>query len=520
MRIYWLNPPLSTRNIAPDLGWMNFSTVCKEYDWIQPIIDWDFYKNLDQLTQSIISAAPDVLCISTYVWNVKLCHLVAKEIKSQNPNIIVIQGGPHQGHDQTFFLERPYIDYLCYATGHGEYFLKPALKQIAENGKITNPDEVPFLISKDYYSSITQMKFDYNTESSIEYHVPYLLDVQSIAKAKNIKTEFFYETTRGCPYSCTYCEWGGGIGTKISSKELSVIEKELEILSMIKYNEINFIDANFGILKRDNDIIKILESYRNKYQYPNKIYLYGLAKVKSEKKEKILDTLFESGFLGDNYNMALQSIDKTVLKNAERTDIDLEENIRLAKKYRDKGVNHIKPELVLGLPGCTLDIFYEEMDLFREFDAWFFPRNVLTILPNSEMGTQEYQEKFSIKMVEVGSTENEENDIVHISDSVINKYRSNLYMAIETYSYTSEDWKEMFFMNRAQRVLGPLVPQNEKPSIVLRDWYQRIQTKEWFQPINNWLNRLIQGQLVDRDIILVDGKKVIEDIVSDNVRDI
>lgn len=520
MRIYWLNPPLSTRNIAPDLGWMNFSTVCKEHDWIQPIADWDLYRNLEELVQAILDESPDVLCISTYVWNVKLCHLVAKEIKQINPEITVIQGGPHQGYNQTFFLEHPYIDYLCYATGHGEYFLKPALNQIEQYGKIVDPDEIPFLISKNYYTNVTQMKFGYDTESAIEHHIPYLLEIKRIANEKNTKAEFYYETTRGCPYSCVYCEWGGGIGTKISSKPFDIIQKELEILSMLQYDSIEFIDANFGILPRDQEVLKIIKRHKDKYQYPTNIYLYGLAKVKTEKKEKILDILFETGFMGDSYNMALQSVSEEALKNIQRTDILLQDNIRLARKFKAKGVEHIKTELIIGIPGSTLDTFYEEMNLFQEFDSWFIPRNILTILPNSEMGTPEYQEKFSIKTVEVGSTENEESDMVHVSNSVISKYRSNLDIVIETYSYTAEDWKEMFFMNRAQRVLGPLVPENEKASVILREWYQKIQTKEWFQPIDNWLNKLIQGRLVDQDIILVDGKRAIEDIVSDNVQDI
>ena len=125
MNIYWLNPPLSTRTLYPDLGWMNFKTVCPEYNWLDPIIEWEDYKTLDSLVEHIANQNPDILCISTYIWNFKLCHLVAKTLKELNPKLVVIKGGPQQGYTNTFFDEHPYIDYLCYSTGHGEYFLKP-----------------------------------------------------------------------------------------------------------------------------------------------------------------------------------------------------------------------------------------------------------------------------------------------------------------------------------------------------------------------------------------------------------
>ena len=296
--------------------------------------------------------------------------------------------------------------------------------------------------------------------------------------------------------------------------------KELEILSILGYDNIDIIDANFGILDRDNDVLRIAADLRDTYGYPHNVFMYGLAKVKVAKKEKILDTLYETNFMSDSYNMALQSIDDIVLTNIKRTDITLEENLTLARKYKDKGVKEIKVELILGLPGSTLDIFYKEMDLFQEFNSWFHPRNIMTILPDSEFAQKEYTDKYNVKTAEVGTTENEEGDIEYTSNSIITQYRSSLYSVIETYSYTVEDWKEMFFMNRAQRVLGPLIPADKQASIFLKEQYESIKTKSWFEPINKWLNMLINDQLYDQDIIMVDGKESIEEIVRKNLKDI
>ncbi|MGY8864586.1 MAG: B12-binding domain-containing radical SAM protein [Methylophagaceae bacterium] len=521
MNIYWLNPPLSTRTLYPDLGWMNFKTVCPEYNWLDPIIEWEDYKTLDSLVEHIANQNPDILCISTYIWNFKLCHLVAKTLKELNPKLVVIKGGPQQGYTNTFFDEHPYIDYLCYSTGHGEYFLKPFLEQLTEHGSIVEPDKIPFLIMRGYETSVKQMKFGFEGKSAIEENTEYLLKVKGAANLREQSSaEFFYETTRGCPYSCVYCEWGGGTGTKVSRKSIDVIKKELEILSILGYEEIGIIDANFGILPRDADVLRVVADLRDTYGYPQHVYMYGLAKVKAEKKEKILDVLYETGYMGTSYNMALQSIDDIVLTNIKRTDIALEENLNLARKFKAKGVKEIKVELILGLPGSTVDIFYNEMELYQEFNAWFEPRNIMTVLPDSEFAQKEYKDKYKVKTAEIGTTENEEADTEYVSDSIINEYRSSLLSVVGTYSYSSEDWKEMFFMNRAQRVLGPLIPTDMKASIVLKEQYKSIKTKSWFKPIDNWLTMLVNGELYDRDIILVDGKEPIEEIVRKNLKDI
>jgi hypothetical protein len=62
-----------------------------------------------------------------------------------------------------------------------------------------------------------------------------------------------YETTRGCPYKCTYCDWGGGTFTKVVKKPLETIFAEIEFLCANKIEYFFVADANFGIYKEDVD---------------------------------------------------------------------------------------------------------------------------------------------------------------------------------------------------------------------------------------------------------------------------
>lgn len=506
MNIYWLNPPLTTRTFHCDLAWMNFSTILPNHNWITPIINWENFKTIDDVIADIEKQPVDVLMISNYIWNHVLCSKVSSVIKKTYPNIIVISGGPNQ------FEIPEYVDYMCSVMAQGEDFLIELFKQLEKHGKVIAPDFIPYLITKNYKSPITIGKYNFPKDSSIQYNIDYIHDVIAEGNLYDKSVSVVYETTRGCPYSCTYCEWGGGIGNKISQKPLDVILNDIELIAISKIKEIEITDANFGILKRDVDIIKKIAECKQVYGYPQKVLLYGLTKNSKKNKEAILDVIFENDLM-DYYFMAIQSTHSDVLENAKRTDIELEENIELAEKYKRLYNSSAKIEMIMGLPGDTVDNFYKEMDLFQRIGNWECPRNILCLLPNTEAYSDEYREKFKIKTAIVGTMENEEQLDFFFSSSILSKFRSSQEMVIETYSFSKEDFKEMFFMNRAQKVIGPKL--TGIASIEMRAWFNRIKNEDWYKPIDLFLDKLVEGELYDKDILVINDE-LLEDIVERN----
>lgn len=519
MRIYWLNPPLTTRALYADIGWMNFNTACKQYDWVQPIIDWSEYHTVDNVVAHILESEVSVLMVSTYTWNHILISKVCDQIKQLHPEIIIIRGGPQQGYNEKFFEDNPSIDYLCYSTGYGEEFIQAALPQIEQHGKIVNEESVPWLISRTHHAQIVKRKYEFPTESAIEHNIHYVAEVFNVAKDKNIRYGVQYETSRGCPYQCTYCEWGsGGTGAKVSQKPLSVINKDIELLSTMGIKDFEIIDANFGIFPRDIEILNTIVESRKLFNAPENLMLYGLAKVRAEKKEKILDVMFENGLM-DYYFMSVQSGSQEVLDNVKRTDITLEDNLRLASKYRTMYGIPVKVELILGLPGSTLDVFYYEMDLIQKFGGWVWPRAPFSILPDTEAAGKLYQRLHKIKTSKIGVPENDENEDKYISDSVIIKYRSYQEIVTESYSFSTEDWKEMFFMNRAQKVLGPMLKEDQQASVVLRNIFKQIKVMPWYEEVDRELSRMVSGDRKDEDSGLINGR-LIEEYIQDHVTEI
>ena len=468
MRIYWLNPPISTRVITADTAWMEISSACPNEEWIEPILDWDLYEDVEDIVEHILQNNPDMICISSYVWNAELCLDVLKNIKQINPSIITVRGGPHQPKNETF------IDHFCDPLSAGEPFIVNLLNDLTG-------------------SSYQERTKQFPENSSLINHTLYLTSVVAEAKRKGISATVNIETTRGCPYSCTYCEWGGGIGTKITQKPIQNVYDEIDLCSLLGFDDIDIVDANFGILKRDVDIMKRLADNKLKYGYPKLTHLYGIAKSKVEKKERVLEIAFEAGLM-TTFTMSLQGITEEVMKNIKRTDVPLQDILDLAVRMKSKFNVEPRLELILGLPGSTLKDFYDEMDLVEYTGNWNWMRYPFTILPSTEAANPFYKALHKIKTTSMMTPDNDMREIKGSHQNIISKYKSPQEIVVESYSFNKEEWKEMFFMNYAQRVLGETLSKDIPYSIQMQNIYKEISSTEWYLQIKKQLDDLVEGK--------------------------
>ena len=173
-----------------------------------------------------------------------------------------------------------------------------------------------------------------------------------------------------------------------------------------------------------------------------------------------------------------------------------------------------KLEIILGLPGYTLQDFYNEMDFTEKIGGvWDWSRGPLTVLPGTELADKFYRSMYKIKTVNIGVTENDDNDVKIISKCVLGNYRSPQEVVVECYSFTREEWKEMFFMNYAQRAIGPTLKNGQTASIEMKKFYDSIQRESWFHYLNQEIDKLSRGLRSDRDFLIYDGH-LIEDWVT------
>src|SRR5262249_42218501 len=119
-----------------------------------------------------------------------------------------------------------------------------------------------------------------------------------------------WETNRGCPYSCSFCDWGSNIMSKVRRFDIERVRAEAEWIARMGTQVILLVDANVGILPRDTEIADFLCAAKAKYGYPKSIY-YSAAKNNPERSIEIAQKFAAAGFI-DSHFMAVQHTRKEV----------------------------------------------------------------------------------------------------------------------------------------------------------------------------------------------------------------
>lgn len=394
-----------------------------QIEWAELAI---FEKSTPELIQELNDLDIDMLCVSLYVWNVKIILDSIKNIKQHlNKKIKIIAGGPSVDiyRNRNFLLDNPDIDYAIYT--QGEHAFLNVLESVVRGKKLNtlNTKNLAW-VDDNKQVKISNFEFVKNTEGS-----PYLesqdllLRMKNETNSKGYDLTLPYETSRGCPHKCSFCDWTSGLTHKVSKREFDY-EEELDFLGRNGIINLQMSDANFGILKRDLDIAKTLVRLKAEKGYQYKIWGNNFNKSKKDIVFEIIDLLLGSGIL-ISPKISVQDVNPDVLKNIDRPDIPWKEHRVYIEKMKEKYPDvDMRVELILGLPGQTCESWENTLIETYPFRTWVYP---LSIIPNSPMGYDlEYREKMKFKTLWSNT------------DSLNESY--NIEIVIETYSYTFDDY--------------------------------------------------------------------------------
>lgn len=347
---------------------------------------------IDQLLEKVES--PDVFALSSYVWNSAYNEAVAAAVKKRWPDCVVILGGPDVPNlDDGYFRSNPSVDYLVHQ--EGELSFSGLLLNMIDGA---SSEGVPGLsINRDgerLYTGPSQRIRDLSTIPS-----PYtsgLFDkiYDEYKNDPRYELNGVIETNRGCPFSCTFCDWGGVTFSKVSCFPLERLRDEIDWMGKRGITYLHTTDANFGIFKdRDDEIADILIETKSTYGYP-KVFDTSWTKNTTPRTVSLARKLFESGILR-SFVASLQSMNATVLENIKRTNMTgdrLDEIIALASQ---NGIT-VLTEMIVGLPGETYETWQDGVcELLNK--GMMVETYPIVVLKNSEMNDPRYKEKFSIE---------------------------------------------------------------------------------------------------------------------------
>ena len=235
---------------------LKFSKNPNRYKFINPI-----YKRL--LLDECVDYLKDceIVLFSTYVWNINISLAVAKKLKEIDSTKFIIFGGPSAVDVSEKFLRKyNFID--CISHQEGEI----TITSILDNFPDSSWQEVAGISYLDKQDVFKQNKCLPKMRDISKLPSPYLTGVFDDLIKKNPNEQWLasWETNRGCPFSCTFCDWGSAISSKVSRMDIEKLEKELVWFAEHKIEFIYVCDANFGILPRDYEIAKMALAIKKK----------------------------------------------------------------------------------------------------------------------------------------------------------------------------------------------------------------------------------------------------------------
>ncbi len=487
------------RDNVYDYAWLSFKTYVEDnykgsakWNWHFPI-NSSKADNVQELVDEILAKDPTIVGFSVYVWNVGLSREVARLLKEQRPDVYIVFGGPYCEYkeDLDYFKKNPYIDFTCQTDGYGEPFINELLYQIE-----TNKDwmSVPFMVLRNGDGYITSpvifQKRTYAWPKKIfERNEGY---IRHAIKTRNpsVTLQAIYETHRGCPYGCTFCEWSGGINSKIAFRPTEDIIEDLTWLAENNaLEDLHMVEANLGQIDRDVEVVQFICDLKAKYGVPNELVLAGLSKSKKSNVYKIDRMMAEAG-LASSFKISVQDMDPQVLKNIDRIDAPWEDQFKVYNELRDEFGIKIRAELIRGLPGTTLKNYYYAAGEMAKRNV-FWEKYTWHLLPTSPASHPAYISKFKIETIDsiTDSTKDSVMKTQYIDDGEIidrrglieaQEYVQTSKIVVATMSYSREEYAEMLisdgviFAMETEGYLRRITQYLDSKGIPHSEFYQKL----------------------------------------------
>ncbi len=371
---------------------------------------------------------PYLVGFSNYIWNHEYNKVLARLVKEKYPDCIILFGGHHVARSMKILENEPYVDILSFGEGEDTF---ASLLTALKNGKPLS--EVCNIAYRDGGEIIYT---DEKAVCGVDYPSPYLTGVfdSIIENYPELEFHAIFESNRGCPFNCAYCDWGYN-SNKVRLFSEEKVMKELKWFSDHNVSGFGCGDANFGMFPRDEKITDEIVRLHHDEGVLTRCQVSS-AKNSNERVFSISKKLNDCN-MDKGATLSFQSLNPTVLKNIGRENIPVEMFTNLLNRYNTAGIPTYS-ELILGLPGETYESIVEAIDTLLVAGQ----HNSIYVhdcewLPCARMGTEEYTEMHGIKTVHIPL--NEPHTLIDADDEITELSR----LVVETGTMSREDWVKM-----------------------------------------------------------------------------
>ena len=323
---------------------------------------FSLFKYPEVLLRRLQEEEPDILCCSNFCWNNDLNEYFCRYVKTLYPDTITLKGGPNfplQGENRIDYLkEHKYTDFYIPYEGEEAFviFLQTLLERGKKDAKMASIEGCTFL---DEQGKLVSGGAVPRFENLDEIPSPYL---------SGILDEFFdktliptIETTRGCPFSCNYCNSGYNYYSLIRHFSFDRVKKELHYIGKkaknLRFTCLIITDMNFGMYSRDYDIALEIKHCQELYEWPTSICI-ETGKNKIDNIKKVMKVLKDH----ISMKMSSQSYSNEVLSEIKRKNINTDAYAQIFNDLNKEGIS-VNAELIVPLPKETYRSYLDGVEV-------------------------------------------------------------------------------------------------------------------------------------------------------------
>ena len=310
--------------------------------------EYTINQQLDEILRDIYKRKPDMLCLSCYIWNLTYVEEICREIKKVMPQIIIWIGGPEVSYDGVKVLERlPEVDGVM--KGEGEQTFCDLL-HFYQNKTVDGLQNMKGIVYREQTGQIVENEWRKTMDLS---KVPFVYENMELFEHKII----YYETSRGCPFSCSYCL--SSIDKCLRFRDLELVKKELQFFIDHKVPQVKFVDRTFNC-KHDH----AMTVWRYIKEHDNGITNFHFevaADLLNEEEMELIKTM-RPGLI--QLEIGVQSTNGETVDAIHR-HMDLDKLFHYVDRVHKLGNIHQHLDLIAGLPyenyerfGCSFDDLY------------------------------------------------------------------------------------------------------------------------------------------------------------------
>ena len=332
------------------------------------LAEYTINHQMEQILQDIYKRKPDVIGFSCYIWNISYVKMILADIKKVLPDVKIWAGGPEVSyHAEAFLKEEPAVDLVM--MGEGELTFAHFLKALLNGEELK---QVSGLMLRNDDGTFTDTGFRQVMDMS-QIPFPYaFMDMKELEHRI-----IYYESSRGCPFSCAYCL--SSIDKKLRFRSLDLVLPELEWFLQAKVPQVKFVDRTFNCKK--SHAMAIWQYIRD---HDNGItnFHFEIAADLLDKDELDLLSTMRPGLV--QLEIGVQSTNEKTLETIWRKT-DIEEIRQITAAINSWHNIHQHLDLIAGLPWEDLGSFKKSFNDVYSMEPEQLQLGFLKVLKGSYM---------------------------------------------------------------------------------------------------------------------------------------